>query len=431
MAAARQQTRLLFGRLFAIASCVLHVLAAASALAQDESSPPQALLPPSTEASPRLVRLAGSPEEIGEQHGRLLASQIGVMIQEYVGDDTEFGKLNEKMQARVQAMKPSLPEWYMRELRACAAAAGIDEDVLLYAQCEGDIKSLTGCTSFVAFGPATHDGAMEMGRNFDYWGLVSTERCVKIFATVPRREDGYAFVSVGWAGILGGWTFFNEKGVYVSNNLSWSAKTNPKGIPTLILERVIAQRAASVDEAVAIVRNSPRMRGQALVIGQTGDPARGIRPDAAVIIYTGGNAENAAESSPHSLWIGRSRPFRFMISRSCWPLEMKEHAAKPPLADAHEAADASQGSVRVEKATDGFAFHSSIGANKDRLLELLKQADRRPPDVIRSAGSFITLHSVAIRPQEQALWVAHGRKPSAHEGEYVKYDLRELLGRRE
>lgn len=104
---------------------------------------------------------------------------------------------------------------------------------MLYAQCEGDIGSLPGCTTYVAFGEATHDGRVEIGRNFDYWGLESTEECVRVFAMRPQAEGHYSFISVGWAGILGGWTFYNEKGLFIANNLGGFGAKNPRGIPTL------------------------------------------------------------------------------------------------------------------------------------------------------------------------------------------------------
>jgi len=329
-------------------------------------------------APPRLprgvVRLQGSPQEIGRQHGRLLAQPIRIMVDEYVRDDLEGNWPGPGVLERVRRLKPALPDWYLQELSACAQAAGIEEDVLLYAQCEGDVRSLGGCTAYTAFGPATPDGAVEMGRSFDYWGLESTKTCAVVLAVVPRPEDGHAFLAVGWSGILGGWTLFNEKGLFVANNLGGFFEKNPLGMPTLILTRILAQKAGSLDEAIALVRSTPRMRGQALVIGWTGDPARGLAPQAARIEY-----------------------------------------------------DAT--TVRVTPAEAGFISHSSVGTDPERLKEALRQPRRLPYGTIRSAGSSITLHSVAIRPEEGALWVAHGRPSSAHEGAYVRYDLRSLLSR--
>jgi hypothetical protein len=338
------------------------------------AAPPIAL-PAKAPAPGGVLRLVGTPEEIGRRHGTLLRDRIRVMLAEYVGDDlTPEGWPGPAALARVRALRAVLPDWYRQELNACAAAAGVDEDVLLFAQCEGDIKSLGGCTSYVGFGPATHGGQVEIGRNFDYWGLESTATCAIVLAVIPAPADGHAFVAVGWTGILGGWTLFNEKGLFVANNLGGFRGRNPLGLPTLVLTRLIAQKAGTLDEAIAILRASPRMRGQALVIGQAGDPARGSAAAAATIAY-----------------------------------------------------DAAR--VEVTPARDGFAFHSSIGRDPDDVLEQLRRPHRHAYDPIRAAGGSITLHSVAIRPQEGLLWVAHGSRQNAHLGTYVQYDVRSLLAR--
>jgi len=320
----------------------------------------------------RVVRLKGSPEALGTQHGTKLKKEIGIMLAEYLKYDTGDQGLNPDMRRRVQVMKLSLPEWFIREVKACAQAADVDEDMLLFAQCEGDVRSLAGCTSFAAFDPSSPKGVLEIGRNFDYWGLKSTETCTVVFSVVPRKEDGYVFVSVGWAGILGGWTFFNEKGLFVANNLGGFEEKDPEGVPTLILERMIAQKAATLDEAIAIVKKTPRMRGQVLVLGYTGNPEKNVPPDGAVVRY---DAER----------------------------------------------------VEVEKARNGFAFYSSIGFDRETVREILVSPGIKPVDAIKSAGNMGTLHSVVVRPHENRIWVAHGRQSYAHLGSYIKYDLKKLL----
>jgi acyl-CoA:6-aminopenicillanic acid acyl transferase len=323
-----------------------------------------------------VLRLEGTPAEIGRRHGELAKDRILLMVKEYVGHAMVDGRLNDTTQKRISAMKGSLPSWYLDELNACADAVGLDRDVLLYAQCEGDIDSLPGCTSYVAFGEATHDGHVEMGRNLDYWGLESTEECVTVLAVLPEAKGHYAFVSVGWTGILGGWTIYNEKGLYISNVLLWGfPETNPKGIPTLILQRMIAEQAATVDEAIAMIKRSPRMRAQAMVIGHAGDPQKGIKPSAAVVEY-----------------------------------------------------DAKK--VVVSRPADGFVYHTSVGTAEPDLRARVKADKADPYDAIKAFGNGITLHSVAIDPASDTMWVAHGTRPGAHRGEYVPYRISELLKRR-
>jgi hypothetical protein len=146
-------------------------------------------------------------------------------------------------------------------------------------------------------------------------------------------------------------------------------------VPTLILERILAQKAADLDAAIAIIRKTPRMRGQTLVIGYAGDPARDKKPAAAVVRY---DAET----------------------------------------------------VEVQRAADGWAFDSSLGTDPDGLRQILQREGRAPMAAIRSAGVGITLHSVAIRPQQGQIWIAHGETSGAHRGPYRWYDIRALLARR-
>lgn len=329
---------------------------------------------------PEVLRLSGSPAEIGRRHGTALKAQIRLMLREYVGRDTVEGTIDTPLQPhlarRVQTMKPSLPGWYREELAACARAAGVAEELLLFAQCEGDIRSLHGCTTYVAHGEATPGGVVEMGRNFDYWGIESAEQVAVVLAVVPAEGQGHAFVSVGWAGILGGWTFVNEHGLFVANNLGGGYEKNPKGLPTLILQRLVAQQAATVPEAVALVRKLPRMRGQVLVVGHPGDPAREQPPQSVVIAYDGERVE-------------------------------------------------------VTPAAGGLAFHSSTGTVRSELAAQVRRRARAAVAPVKSCGSTITLHSVVVRPVEGKLWVAHGKQPSAHTGIYRQYDLEKLLRRQE
>lgn len=165
-----------------------------------------------------VVRLTGSPEEIGRQHGTQLRDAIHTMVDDYVANQPGWDTLREEWLRRTRRMKAALPRWYLRELRACAEAAGIDEDILLFAQCEGDIRGLGdggadddarlgGCTSYVAFGPSTANGHPEMGRNFDYWGLESTRRAaaaihaagssITLHSVAYRPEENAIWVAHG------------------------------------------------------------------------------------------------------------------------------------------------------------------------------------------------------------------------------------------
>ncbi|MHC4198800.1 MAG: C45 family autoproteolytic acyltransferase/hydrolase [Planctomycetota bacterium] len=242
-----------------------------------------------------VLHVSGTAEQMGRQHGTLLARSIRHMLDSYIHDtvvgswdeaDPEFRRLLDA----VRAMRPALPPGFVREIESCASAAGVDPDVLLLAQCEGDIRQAASaarfpaaCTSYVAFGPATLGGRLEAGRNFDYWvGEGVVETCALVTYYVPAPGEGCRFAAVGAAGILGGPTLVNEHGLVVAVHIpSRGTATRLDALPAFVLMRRIAQHAASVEEGIAMVREAKRMRGVTLWLAQAGDnetkrPARAV-----------------------------------------------------------------------------------------------------------------------------------------------------------
>jgi len=246
----------------------------------------------------RVLHLAGTPEELGAQHGRLLRPAIRFMLKRYLADCADRADLR----AAAHRMRASLPPRFVRELDACAAAAGVEPDLLLLAQCEGDLREAvwaaggapeeTGeagdaaCTSYVAFGPATAQGRLEAGRNLDYYlGEGVLERAALVAYYRPAPGDGHRFATVGLAGILTGWTLVNEHGLIVANHLGGGLKSRLDAIPTLLLAREVAQHAATVEEGLALLRAMPRMRGQIIWLAQPADPATGRAARAVAVEY--------------------------------------------------------------------------------------------------------------------------------------------------
>lgn len=238
-----------------------------------------------------VLHLAGSPEEMGRQHGELLKESIGLMLREYVAPRAR-GRMGEVLEEALPRVRAALPEDFLRELDACAGAAGVDADDLLLAQCIGDVKeaavhgrrSGAGCSAYVAFGPAAAGGGLECGRNLDYeLSAEVARRCSLVTYYAP--EDGHRFAAVGLAGMLTGWTLINEHGLVVANHLGGGTERRLEAMPTLILARRVAQRAATVEEGIGIIRASSRMRGQIIWLAQEGDPASGRPARAAAVEY--------------------------------------------------------------------------------------------------------------------------------------------------
>jgi len=126
-----------------------------------------------------------------------------------------------------------------------------------------------GCTVFLI----PNGKGWVLGRNFDFEGgrIFDDEKVVKwVFP-----KDGYAFVSVIWAGMVGAVTGVNSQGLYISINASGSRDFRRLGTPTTLLVTRILQSAKSVDEAAQILRDAQTFISDIfVVVDRNGKAAR-------------------------------------------------------------------------------------------------------------------------------------------------------------
>jgi predicted choloylglycine hydrolase len=98
-------------------------------------------------------------------------------------------------------------------------------------------------------------GSWIIGRNFDFEAsrIFDDEKILKwVFP-----DNGFAFVSVIWAGMVGAVTGVNENGVYISINAAGTTDFSRYGMPSTLVIVKALQNAKTVDDAVRIIRDEP------------------------------------------------------------------------------------------------------------------------------------------------------------------------------
>lgn len=108
-----------------------------------------------------------------------------------------------------------------------------------------------GCTVFAV--PVENHWVL--GRNFDFEGgaIFDDEKIVKwVFP-----DHGHSFVSVIWAGMVGGVTAVNDQGLYISINASGSKDFRRLGTPTTLLVTKVLQESNSLEDAIDILVKTP------------------------------------------------------------------------------------------------------------------------------------------------------------------------------
>jgi hypothetical protein len=227
------------------------------------------------------VHLQGSPEEIGFQHGYLLAREIEDNVHVYAVEAVHEDKRPWEFfrQAGKTVLWPRLDPEYQAELEGIAEglkAQGSKVDLWDVVAVNGD-EELTGyylpmvdakegkplpkaakapgkCSAFIATGSATKDGKIVIAHS-NWSSYAEGERWTVVFDVAPAH--GYHFLMDGTPGIITSQDDFgvNSAGLMITETTLPMAKGfDVNGIPEFERSRKAMQYAGSIAEYAAIVR---------------------------------------------------------------------------------------------------------------------------------------------------------------------------------
>ena len=331
----------------------------------------------------RVLFLKGSAEEMGRQHGELLNAQIRDVSERLlygIGVGSSFAKGNwffgeiEGAQAR---LLPHMNEKYLREADAIAAAVGMHPQE---GRMANFFPELFHCSGFSLMDTATKDGHIYHGRILDYMKGIGLEQNAVVIVHQP--DYGHAWVNVGYAGFVGTVTAMNEKGISIGE-MGGGGYGKWDGKPMAHLLREVMEKAATLDEAVAIMKNSPRTCEYYYVISDgRAKKAVGIKatPEAFEVVKPG----EAHPLLPHAV----------------------KDAVLLSAGDRYEAL--------VQRVQEGHGKFEPESAMKL---------------MTRPVCMTSNIHSVLFRPDTLDLWVANAdnRNPASHT-RFTHYNLKDLLG---
>jgi len=234
----------------------------------------------------RILRVWGTPEEMGYAHGYLLAPEIIDGVSELVGlGGKQYEKVLRACQKRLVA-----PAWAKQEaagildgLRAALSAKkriirGLKREITLldlwavntYSEWNG-----LGCSSASAWGTMTQTGHTLLARNLDYMPF---KTCTSNHVAIARNpKGGTKWVSFAWPGALGCYSGFSGKGVAAMVHDAWACtnKRNRKYVSRQITFQALLQDLDNgsrfTSNAADLLRRYPTIRGSSLhVAGRKG-----------------------------------------------------------------------------------------------------------------------------------------------------------------
>lgn len=257
---------------------------------------------------------------------------------------------------------------------------------------------LVGCSSFAAWGGASADSTLVIGRNFDFW--VGDEFAHNKIVMFYAPDDGYRFASVSWPGMTGVLSGMNEKGLTVSLNAAKGALPTSSAMPISVLAREILQYASNIEQALAIAQKRHTFVSESLLIGSAEDGC------AAVIEKTPGRTELFSTEKDYVVCTNHYQSEAFA-------------AEKRNVENIHTS-DSPYRFARIEE-----MIHGGGPIDSRRAAEILRDRCGQGGSDIgltneKSINQSIAHHSVIFKPEARHMWVSAGPWQS---GRYVCYDL--------
>jgi hypothetical protein len=337
-----------------------------------------------------------------------------------------------------RAVRPALPSWLARPLLFSQAAAywptiprdcadeiagiadgsGVHPIEVLVSAAIWEMYLVSGCSEFAAAGPATADGSLLHGYNYDLMHPDHTLIQPYVATIFYRPSHGLPFVTVNTVGSLGANAGMNTAGVSVAwDNTYLKDNTLTKGIelsaiPFVITLRRLLQHGSSLEQAVQIVTGTlPRPLADIIIIGSA-------RESRAVALETAGSVYAIREMERGAIW--STNCFR---SARLAPYDRRGDGRALPEAVAW------QRFPRYQAYADLFA------ANRSRIAPATVAAMLRDPYPREAHGAIypnpapraticrdITSWSLVMQPGEGRLWVSDNEIPGC-QGVFFAFDL--------
>jgi len=251
------------------------------------------------------ARLAGTQEEMGAQHGRLVADEARALLAFYrtmperalAGGEGVLGKAVVRaaataLQARLSRERPA--ELAARS-RAFARAAGLPEAASLRTLATMDSlqncvalvaraalgpfaeglalrAAVPACSSVIAWGSATADGELLFARNFDFPGVGVWDAAPAFVVCAETGGQRYGFFTTRGADtpVV---TVVNEAGLVFAPHTRFHRDVTFGGAMIVDLVHDLARRAESIADAIRIARERPASSSWGIAVGSSREKA--------------------------------------------------------------------------------------------------------------------------------------------------------------
>jgi hypothetical protein len=358
------------------------------------------------------IRVAGSPYDMGLQHGELLREEIRSLL-DAVNHHVLYGQpgiagwgLRRGCRTVARLMEPYIPRRHRLEMAGVARAADVDYRDILLVNCFDDVLAnlrilaamfgQLGCSGFAANADEALGGELICGRNLDYFVnsavgdevWAATNYLKQHVMVVEHDPEGATrFVSIGWPGFVGVATAMSEAGMVASALVVATIRNRPLATPAPFIYRRIVEETSRIDNAIEIVQRSRRTQGHNLLLASAEDRA------AAVVEYT---------------------PWRLAVRRPehGW-LATTNHFVDPAMAQRYAQFEVLSSTDRFARLGDLCSADSLGQGDPTTARQVLLDTETRSADANEYCTVFnpCTIYSTLFAPESKRMWIRVADRP--------------------
>jgi isopenicillin-N N-acyltransferase like protein len=252
-----------------------------------------------------VLRVAGTPEEIGQQLGVLSVRPAPRLLD--FPEDLLRHSFKSRLLARLLTRRATriggrllvqFPDEPRRELEAMIAT-GLDRDRMVLGNTLYDLKNITlpqvlGCSSLIVPPARSATGGPLFGRNVDFFDLGYLHE-YSLVTVRPGTGRALAYATVGFPGLLGCFSGMNEAGLALASHEVFGVpgprRFNPRGVPFTLAYRRVLEECTRTTEVADRLRGIERTTSTLLVLcDRDGGRVLEVTPDHVIEFPQDGDA---------------------------------------------------------------------------------------------------------------------------------------------
>jgi hypothetical protein len=368
--------------------------------------------------------LSGTPYEMGYQHGTLARELIHGFRRAAYAYVTAQVPVPRAL-ARPLLFYYASSYWrtlgneHVPEMKGIADTAGVHPIEALVSTAVWEILLVSGCSEFAAVGPATADGSLLHGYNYD---LMHPDHALiqpYLAVLLCRPSEGIPFFTVNTVGTVGANAGMNEAGISVAwDNTYLKDRQLVEGIglpvaPFILTLRRLLQYTTTLDEAVRTITDTlPRPLADIVIIGSASEGR-------AVALETAGRLHAVREMDASTVW--STNCFR---SPSLAPHDRRGDSRGLPEAQAWQCVPRYTAYSQLFAAARGQIAPATAAAFLRDPYPREAQGYLHPNPAARATiCRSLTSWSLVMQPGQGRFWVSDTQVPGC-QGRLYAFDLR-------